>query len=148
MRGLGEGGDDQAQRGQEQAQAGQHDPAAVESGQRQLGEGPHRQQQEHDGPLDGVAVLVQHVAEEGGRQRGEQPEQGEGGEPGHAGGDELAPAQLGDAQTGEAQGGPAAWPHRLGDEEQAQARGRQHRQVHLEHQDRGVGSRTGRTARR
>jgi hypothetical protein len=83
-----------------------------------------------------VAGLVQHAADEGGRQRGEQPEQGEGGEPGHPGGHELAPALFGDAEAGEAQGGPSAWAHRFGNEEQAQARGRQHRQVHLEHQDR------------
>ena len=35
-------------------------------------------------------------------------EQGERGEPGRAGGDELAPAPVGDAEAGEAQGGPLA----------------------------------------
>ena len=65
-------------------QAGQHDPAAVELEQRHLGDGSHRQQQEHDAALHGVVVLVQDAAEEGGRQRGEQPQQGERGEPGRA----------------------------------------------------------------
>ena len=89
-------------------------------------------------PWTAWLVWCSTSAEEGGRQRGEQPEQGEGGEPGHAGGDELAPALFGDAEAGEAHGGPQARAHRLGNEEQAHACGRQHRQVHLEHQDGGV----------
>lgn len=90
----------------EQAQGGQHDPAAAEPGQQELGNGPDRHQKEYDGTLDGVALLVQHVPKEGGCQRGKQPEHREGGERGYACGDKLTPAQLRDAQTGEAQGGP------------------------------------------
>jgi hypothetical protein len=86
-----------------------------------------------------MAVLVQHVPEEGGGQRAEQPEQGEGGESRSAGGDELAPALLGDAQAGEAHGGPLPRAHCFGDEEQAQAGGREYGQVYLEHQDRWLG---------
>jgi len=56
-RGLGEGGDDQGQRGQEQAQASHHDRAAGEPGGQELGEGSHREQQKHGGTLDGVVVL-------------------------------------------------------------------------------------------
>ncbi len=43
------------------------------------------------------------------------------------------------AQTGQAQGGPVPWAHRFRDREQEEARSRQYRQVHLEHQDCGVG---------
>jgi hypothetical protein len=86
-----------------------------------------------------VAFLVQYVAEEGRRQRGEQPEQGEGGKPTRAGGDELAPALLGDAQPGEAHGRPLTRAHGFWDKEQAQAGHRQQDQVHLEDQNRGMG---------
>jgi hypothetical protein len=117
---------------------GQHDPAAAEPRQQDLGDGPHREQAEHDGTLDGVAALVQHASDEAGYQRTEQPEQREGGEDGHGGGDELAPAPLGDAEPGEAQGRPGAGVHRLGDEQQEQGRRRQDRQVHLEDQRGGM----------
>src|ERR1700683_1556407 len=96
-RGLGQGGDDQGQPGQEQAQAGQHHPAAAEPRQRDLGDGPHREQQEHHGSLDGMAALMQLAGDEARHQRTEQPEQRESGESGHAGGDELTPAPLRDA---------------------------------------------------
>jgi hypothetical protein len=64
--------------------------------------------------LDGVAGLVQHAPDEGGRQRGEQLEQGEGGESGHAGRDELTPAAFGDAEADEAEGGPGTESLTLG----------------------------------
>jgi len=92
--------------------------------QHQLRQRPHRQQTKHDRTQDGVIGLVQHARDEGGRQPGEQPEQGEGGESGHPGGDELAPAPLGDAEPGEADDGPSAGAHRFRNQEQAQARGR------------------------
>jgi len=104
--------------------------------QHQLRHRPHRQQTKHDRTLDGVIGLVQYARDEGGRQPGEQPEQGEGREPGPSRGDELAPAPLGDAEPGEADDGPSAGAHRF--RNQAQARDRQHRQVHLEHQHRGM----------
>lgn len=64
--------------------------------------------------LDGVAGLVQQVPDEGGRQRGEQLEQGEGGESGQAGRDELSPAAFGDAEADEAEGGPGTESLTLG----------------------------------
>jgi hypothetical protein len=103
-----QGGDDQGERGQEQAQAGQHDAAAADPRQRDLGDGPDREQKEHDGSLDGVIILMQHASDEAGYQRTEQPEQGERDERGNGGGGELAPAPLGDAQPGETQGRPRA----------------------------------------
>ena len=54
---------------------------------------------------------------------------------------------LGQAEPGQAQRGPPARAHRLGDQGQAQRRRRQHPQVHHEDQGRGRAARTGRTAR-
>src|SRR5580700_12001091 len=50
-----------------------------------------------------------------------------------------SPPPFGDAQAREAEGWPLAWADRFGNQEQGQARGRQHHQVHLEHQGGRVG---------
>jgi hypothetical protein len=45
---------------------------------------------------------MQHAAEEGRRQRGEEPEQGESGEPGRRCGGELAPALFRESEASQA----------------------------------------------
>src|SRR5205085_1290530 len=71
--------DDQRQRQREETESHQHHRAAREAGQRELGEGRRAEDQGHDGPTEGVVLLVQHPRQKGGRQGAEQPQEGGGG---------------------------------------------------------------------